>query len=83
MNEESSTKTGIGPIGLLWVALIILKILGYLDIMSWWLIIPFPLIAYISVVTISFIGGMLIGVILFLSYTVISTFEKIFKLGKK
>ena len=49
MSTASNVNRGIKPIGLLWVALIVLKIIGYLTNISWWLIIPFPVLAYISI----------------------------------
>ena len=55
MSRSSNTSNGgVGVVGLLWVALIVLKILGYIT-WSWWLVITFPIMAFVAVMCFIFL----------------------------
>ena len=49
MATQQQANTGLGAVGLLWVALIVLKIVGYLPSLSWWIVVLFPIITWVVI----------------------------------
>jgi len=63
MSGSSSSSSGIGIFGLLGVAFVILKLLGFVDWSWWWVTLPFW-------------GGFVLFIIVFLVITVIAVLIK-------
>ena len=62
--EQKQTDAGLGVIGSLWVALIVLKIIGYLPSLPWWIIVPFPILAVVIMMMAIIFAGALIYVLI-------------------
>ena len=73
-NTSSSSSGGIGFVGLLTIAFIVLKLTGYIDWSWWWVTLPFwGGLAFVVIVAIAAVLG----------YGVIATILAIFRSNKR
>lgn len=54
MITNNTHVSSIGPIGLMWVVLVTLKLMAIVD-WTWWIVVFFPVIAWLGIGAISFI----------------------------